>query len=191
MQYGAWIGILVILMCGFAPMISQTLSAKRFAIAFPNRFESIEATLLCTIHPGMRSAEDDGATGGTTDKTDIGAMAAGPMANMPVHTVAAHSVSSTQYQHAQQGQRGQGSHAGHYGHYGHYGHHGNAGHYDQDNQEACGYCSLFAHSPFLVTTLPQLAAIAQFHHTFIATFGAAFRPHTVAAASRPQPPPSR
>lgn len=58
-----------------------------------------------------------------------------------------------------------------------------------DSQEACGYCKLFAHSPFLLNTLVQIDAATITHHAYMAAIGAAFRPYTVAAASRPQPPP--
>lgn len=159
MHYGAWIGVLVILMSGFAPMISQTLAAKRFHSSTPMLSEIIQATPLCILHSAA-STEAGNANHGASKTPDM--MGMHGMAGM------AHRLPEQQARQA---------------------HSGHQDHQSQDDQEACGYCNLFAHSPFLVNTLPQLATVAQIHHAFIATLGAAFRPRTVAAASRPQPPP--
>ncbi|MDY7546842.1 DUF2946 family protein [Glaciimonas sp. CA11.2] len=165
MHYGAWIGILVILISGFAPMISQTLAAKRFHSRTPMLAQIIQASPLCIVHTAA-SAEADNIDHGASKMHDMMGMSGmkGMTHRLP----------------EQQSQQTQRAHSGHQDHRGQDG---------QDGQEACGYCNLFSHSPFLVNTLPQLAAVAHIHHAFIAILGAAFRPRTVAAASRPQPPP--
>lgn len=152
MHYGAWIGILIILISGFAPMISQTLAAKRLSNNHPSLLaQLIQATPLCVFHAVT--------TGNDMDQVS------------EIHAVHGN----------RQMQRMQNIQHDHQNHQEHPASH--------RNQEACAYCNLFAHTPFLIGTLPQLAAVAQVHHAFIARLGAAFRPHTVAAESRPQPPP--
>lgn len=164
MHYGAWIGIVVILMSAFAPMISQTLAARRFLGTHQTSFTEIfQATPLCLFH----AAPSPHATKNVTPAAPT-AMSAMAMMSMPDAMPMQHSklTRATTQQHD-----GPNHHEGH------------------DDQEACGYCNLFAHSPLLLNTLLQITSATLTHHAFIAAMGAAFRPYTVAAASRPQPPP--
>lgn len=162
MHYGAWIGILIILISGFAPMVSQTLAAHRLTREYPALLSQLmQATPLCELH----------SEAATNDNNEVKVFASNA-------GVAAH---ATHEPRQMQGlQREQSTPQDHQQA------HSRAHH---QGQEACGYCNLFAHSPFLVSTLPQLIAATQIHHTYMAALGAAFRPRTVAAASRPQPPP--
>ncbi|WP_255419137.1 DUF2946 family protein [Glaciimonas sp. PCH181] len=161
MHYGAWIGIMVILMSAFAPMISQTLTARRFLSAHQTSFtDIIQAAPLCLFHDASDS-DDAKKVAATTDTAMSGMAMMSSSKAMPM-------------QHSKLSQPSSHSHEGHEGH---------------DGQEACGYCNLFAHSPLLLNTLLQITSATLTHHAFIAAMGAAFRPYTVAAASRPQPPP--
>lgn len=138
-RYGAWVGILAILMTAFAPMVSQTLLANQFHSGRQANLSAlIQETPHCAIHDAI-AAEDV-----ADPRADAATTAIHPdLESMPQH----------------------------------------------DSQEACGYCKLFAHSPFLLNTLLQIDAATHAHHAYLAAIGAAFRPYTVAAASRPQPPP--
>jgi hypothetical protein len=138
-RYGAWVGILVILMTAFAPMVSQTLLADKFQSGRQaNLAALIQATPHCTFHDAI-AAENVADTSADASTTAI----------------------NPDHEHLPQ----------------------------HDSQEACGYCKLFAHSPFLLNTLLHIDAATITHHAYMAAIGAAFRPYTVAAASRPQPPP--
>ncbi|WP_194270697.1 DUF2946 domain-containing protein [Glaciimonas soli] len=61
---------------------------------------------------------------------------------------------------------------------------------DHDGMEACGYCSLLAHQPFLTTAFAQLDAATTINGSYVAALSAAFQPYTVAHANRAQPPPA-
>ncbi len=61
---------------------------------------------------------------------------------------------------------------------------------DHDGMEACGYCSLLAHQPFITAAFAQLDAATTINGSYLAALSAAFQPYSVARASRAQPPPA-
>lgn len=153
--------MLIILTSGFAPMISQTLAAKRLNSSHPPFLtQFIQPTPFCVFH-AVTSGND-------MDRVNVSASTDAASENHAIHN----DRQMHGMKHTENEQRTHQNHPA-----------------SHQSQEACEYCNLFAHSPFLMSTLPQLAAVAQVHHEFIATLGAAFRPYTVTAESRPQPPP--
>ncbi|QRX83615.1 DUF2946 family protein [Glaciimonas sp. PAMC28666] len=160
MQFGAWMGILIILLSGFAPLISQTLAATRSGSNHKVPIRNIsQETPLGVTHSAQNPSTHDAMT--------VAAVSAATGSSIEHHAV----YKNTKIPGLQCAHDEQTSHHGHRG------------------QDACGYCNLLAHSPFVISTLPLPAVMSEVHHTFIAALRVAFRPHTVAAASRPQPPP--
>ncbi|MGS0743836.1 DUF2946 family protein [Glaciimonas sp. GG7] len=143
MHYVAWIGIVMLLIGGFAPMVSQTLLAQRLQRAHQMDLTAIIlAAPNCLFHDPLNEENTKAAQ---------------------PHTLSQYSPQA--HENHDDGKKG------------------------HESQEACGYCNLYAHSPFLLTTQLQITLTIAARHAFIAAMGAAFRPYTVAAASRPQPPP--
>jgi hypothetical protein len=139
--------MLIILMSGFAPMVSQTLLANKLHRASQAILAAaIQAPPPCAFHDAMGAESAAGALADASATT-----------LHPAHDARHNPQHDSQHHH--------------------------------DGQEACGYCNLFAHSPLLLNTLLHSATTTFAHHAFTAAIGAAFRPHTVAAASRAQPPP--